>query len=406
MEKVYCAGAGKAEILLPSALFPTGEGFAAVHDPLYVRAFLLEGEMRVLFLVLDLTSLPAEEGVRLKKLATLWTGGRVDQVWVCVSHTFSAPHLCPAPFVRSEAERVANALLGQALEQAMEQAIREAVHTRPVRLMMKKTTCDVNVNRDVELPEGWWLGANASGYSNKTLTVIQAVDEDGRTIGGLVHYAVQSSIMDGSVRQEGGKLVSGDLAGFAVAQAEQALGVPMLFLVGAAGNQAPKEQAVSEKGDLHEEGLRLVENYGSILGKAILEAIEMPGTTIEGRLTGETFSITCQGQMMPDRLQLHPTRSYFYQPADGVETPITLLATDGVVLVGIQPELDCEVADQLQERVGNTCTVLVVTMVNGGAKYMASQDSYDRFTYEARNSMFARGSAEQLRDAVAQKMKQ
>jgi len=41
-----------------------------------------------------------------------------------------------------------------------------------------------------------------------------------------------------------------------------------------------------------------------------------------------------------------------------------------------------------------------MTMVNGAAKYMADAESYDKFTYEARNSGFAKGSAE----IVAEKM--
>ena len=39
---------------------------------------------------------------------------------------------------------------------------------------------------------------------------------------------------------------------------------------------------------------------------------------------------------------------------------------------------------------------MVMTMVNGGAKYMADSSAYERFTYEAMNSPFARGSAELL----------
>jgi hypothetical protein len=39
-------------------------------------------------------------------------------------------------------------------------------------------------------------------------------------------------------------------------------------------------------------------------------------------------------------------------------------------------------------------------MVNGGQKYMADRESYDRMTYEAMNSIFGRGAAEQLRDSL------
>jgi hypothetical protein len=39
-------------------------------------------------------------------------------------------------------------------------------------------------------------------------------------------------------------------------------------------------------------------------------------------------------------------------------------------------------------------------MVNGGAKYMADAASYDRITYAAMNSRYARGSAETVANTV------
>lgn len=399
MEERYHAGAGKAEIHLPDALFPTGEGFTAVHDPLYARAFLLEGNKSLLFIVLDLTSLPTEEAVRIQEQAVRELGRPVDRVWVSVSHTFSAPHLCPPQFIRSEEERASNALLSGALDAAVREAVLSAARTRPVKLLLERQRCDVNVNRDQELPEGWWLGADESGAADKTLTVLRAEDRCGQVVGALAHYAVQSSIMDGSTAAAGGKLVSGDLAGKAVSVAEAALESPVLFLVGAAGNQAPKRQALTPEGDQHEAGFRFVEELGGMLGEAIIAAARRPGIEIAGPVDAVRFTVACEGQVMPDRMKLRPTWAYTYEPDKAVETPVELLSVGEVTLVGIQPELDCEIAMQLQARTEDRA-VLTVTMVNGGAKYMASEESYERFTYEARNSMFARGSAERLRDAV------
>lgn len=43
----------------------------------------------------------------------------------------------------------------------------------------------------------------------------------------------------------------------------------------------------------------------------------------------------------------------------------------------------------------------VVTMVNGAAKYMADAGSYDRITYEAMNSRYAKGAAETVTARLA-----
>lgn len=43
---------------------------------------------------------------------------------------------------------------------------------------------------------------------------------------------------------------------------------------------------------------------------------------------------------------------------------------------------------------------VVMGLVNGAAKYMAAADAYDRFTYEAMNSFYTKGSAEALADRI------
>ena len=42
----------------------------------------------------------------------------------------------------------------------------------------------------------------------------------------------------------------------------------------------------------------------------------------------------------------------------------------------------------------------VLTMVNGAQKYLPSALAYDRITYEAMNSGFARGASEVLEQAI------
>ena len=59
----------------------------------------------------------------------------------------------------------------------------------------------------------------------------------------------------------------------------------------------------------------------------------------------------------------------------------------------MKPELNCVTAQAI---CGGDPHVRVVTLWNGGAKYMADADSYDRITYESQNSPFGRGAAELL----------
>ena len=64
-----------------------------------------------------------------------------------------------------------------------------------------------------------------------------------------------------------------------------------------------------------------------------------------------------------------------------------------IALVGLQAELAASVGAQIKAKSPFAHTI-VVTMVDGGAKYMPDAGSYERFTYAARNSRYARGAAE------------
>ena len=63
----------------------------------------------------------------------------------------------------------------------------------------------------------------------------------------VFHYGLQSSVLDGSALSAGGKAVSPDVAGIACDYVEKNTGddgFVALYLIGAAGDQAPVEKAV------------------------------------------------------------------------------------------------------------------------------------------------------------------
>lgn len=79
-----------------------------------------------------------------------------------------------------------------------------------------------------------------------------------------------------------------------------------------------------------------------------------------------------------------------------------------IAIVGLQAELAASAGAQLKANSPFPHT-MVVTMVDGGAKYMPDAQSYERFTYEARNSRYARGAAELTAsgiDSLLKEMKQ
>ena len=77
--------------------------------------------------------------------------------------------------------------------------------------------------------------------------------------------------------------------------------------------------------------------------------------------------------------------------------PVCVLTLGEAQLVGVLPELNCVTAKAITQ---DHPLARVVTLFDGGAKYMADADSYDRITYEAMNSPFGKGAAERLTEAA------
>lgn len=66
--------------------------------------------------------------------------------------------------------------------------------------------------------------------------------------------------------------------------------------------------------------------------------------------------------------------------------------------MGIQPEVESRFGARLRDSA--TSPFELVTLVNGAQKYLPGASSYDRITYEAMNSGFARGAEELLEETI------
>ena len=221
----------------------------------------------------------------------------------------------------------------------------------------------------------------------------------------LVHLNVQPSVLDGTGAADG-RCVSGDLAGVACAALEAAYpGAAAMFMVGAAGDQAPVKRAVgyvpaADGGyaqiDLHEAGIPIAEELGRQLADEVQDALARGGEVVEGAAEIRVRAFDVPAKKMNRNLrELKPTRSCEWEP-DGLKAQtIELLTVGGLAILGVKPELTAVTAAHILA-VSPYRHTLVATMVNGGAKYMADRSAYDRCMYEAINSPFMPGAAEKL----------
>ena len=163
------AGAGRAHIALPITLFPI-DGFVGQHDPLTARVLLLDdGTTRVAIATVDLTSMSAETIAAAKAILAQAAGVPPDNAIMCASHAFSAPHAMVPPDA-TPAEKDGKANFAAAIDAALRSAAAAAAASLgPARVGAGAGASRVAVNRDVRYPAGWWLGADAAGFSDPTV---------------------------------------------------------------------------------------------------------------------------------------------------------------------------------------------------------------------------------------------
>jgi hypothetical protein len=418
------AGAGRAEIQFGSGVFPI-DGFTATLDPLAARVLVLvAGERQLVLVVVDQTSVPPDLLAALRQEVAQEIRVTADDVLVISSHTFSAPHLFENPgMTPSAVERVRRGR--QFLVAAAVAAAAEARGSiRPARAFGGSGTTFVAVNRDVETSAGWWLGVNGLGPTDPWVGVIRIETLDGSVIAVIANHAVQSSVMNGARGTDGGLLVSDDLAGHAMRLVEnQFPGSVAMFLPGAAGDQAPLLTAVrsvmeldgnAEQRDAGANGQLLAMLLGERLGGEIIRVVARLGEQRKQLTDGTDLldgsralgvirsTVEVPTQEAPTSFRaLRPTRFPRFVSVGTELIPVTGIRLGSTLILGVQPELTVNTGVGLRQASPAPRT-LVATMVDGAAKYMADELAYERGTYEAMNSRFARGSAELVAQSLAE----
>jgi neutral ceramidase len=419
----FRAGAGKSDIQTTSDMWPV-DGFTSQHDPLAVRVLLMDdSRTRAAIVVIDQTSISEGSIAKVKALLTNLTGISAENTIVAASHTFSAPHVFGGPLpgggnggpggpTGSHAPQSPGTVaFARAIDTAVETATSQAKNSmQPAKVGFGLGTSDVSVNRDVPTPLGWWLGGDAAGFSDRSLPVVRIDSIDGKPLAVLINEAVQSSVMDHSENANGTKPITADIAGAATRFVEQQYGggTVAIFLIGAAGDQAPifqgnryvlNRDGSTSRVDIHEAGFTLVDLIGERLGSETLQVSEAIKATASPTIQVWRRTVKVPSQAGSKGLPTEPVLSFSYQPGPEIDVPVVLMRIGDIVLVGLQAELAASVGAQLKANSPFPHTI-VVTMVDGGAKYMPDAKSYERFTYEARNSKYARGAAEQTASGI------
>jgi hypothetical protein len=384
------AGAAKVDITPPadSALPMSGyasrtDGFQEIHDPLFIRAIVIDdGANQAAIVTWDLIFVSEDLWQRVSKVIHDATGIPTEHILIAATHTHGAPNL--SRLAKTPEGSVGRKYLDELPARTADAVKQAAAALKPARIGYGAGRANVNMNRVARMPEGdWWLGPNPDGPSDKTLGVVRFEDLSGQPIAFLLNYAVH-----GTVTGPKNYKLSGDLPGACSRFVEEhfGAGVVAAFSAGASGDQDPIYRVGTDLGH--------VEILGRILGE---EAIRV-AKTIEPRsgmkIGGAQRVVVCPGRRQANgRSRRQKDGNYVFVDADPVNIRIAALKLNNIAITGVSGEVLTRIGTRLKDESPLKAT-LFVTHANGSSGYVPDDASYERISYEIAVTRLKPGCAE------------
>lgn len=387
------AGFGKAELHITQKDLPIRE-FESIIQPLTTRVAILgEKENKCVILSIDMTSLTDRDVKKIKKEANKLLKIPEENIWVTVTHTFSAPHLKHE--IKTEKDQKIYDSFFKKIVESIEKAIAEAKQDyQDVQVGWNEIFCPLNVNRNIETQKGWWLGRNFTEYSNHKVRIIGLQDKSGRT-NLLYNYDIQPSVLDHICDDNGKRVISSDIFGYASMHVEESLKNVSIPLIGAAGDQMPlfKGKATNS----FNKNQALVMSQGQVLTQVLLQGIN--SLRFKDKSLINTFTLKCKLPAQVQKLgtfEIKPTHKYeFEKTTSKVLVDIKGIQIGDCLILGTQPELNSEFAAKISALLRKE-KVMIVTLVDGARKYLPEKKDFDRVTYQAMNTSIGKDADQEM----------
>jgi hypothetical protein len=375
------------------------QGSTAIHDHIFVRAIVLDdGATQVALVAWELIGVPDAVWAEVSKQVSAEMGIRPENLLLAAVHNHGAATLGATPANTAEYTKK--------VEAAAVEAVRRAkARLQPARFGIGTGTAYLNINRrELFGAQGWWLGYNENGPSNKTVTVLRFEDMAGKPIAFLINYAVHVVVMGPENRQ-----ITGDLAGATSRFVEQHYrakdhprsdagprlklrpeeksdddGPVAVWTSGAAGDQNPISMASGDD-------FTLVDAFGKVLGEEVVRVAGGIKTSAEARLGGAQKVVTCPGRQV--EAGPRPRADYKFTDADPVNIRLGLVMIDNIPLAGVSGEVFTLIHQHLQKESPFPHTIMV-THANGSSGYIPNDAGFDQISYEVTTSHLKPGCAE------------
>lgn len=381
------AGAAKVDISPTSDMFPMKDAlqYGSLHDPLYARALVLDnGTTKVALVGIDAIHFPPGASDPLIKSVTEELKIPADHLIISATHD----HNSPAVWDQSGAN--GKMPYSDIVQKGVLDAVRQAnANLQPARVGFGTGKAYINTNRDEKIGEGYHMGYNPEGPSDKTVAVLLVTKPSGDPIAIYANYPVHSVVMFRTHTQDGKVQVSGDLGGWASKYVEDHFpGTVALWTMASAGDQNPLFMANynQDAPDVHDEGpggWAILDEESRRVGEEIVRVVkDVRNTSDKAVLWGAETSVTCPGQKRAEAPQPGVPQGGFRGPAhvkmvdsDPVTIPLHLIMINDIALAGVSGEVFTEIGQHIKQDSPFDRT-FVVTMLTNGVGYIPNDKAY------------------------------
>ncbi|MEO7651059.1 MAG: neutral/alkaline non-lysosomal ceramidase N-terminal domain-containing protein, partial [Bryobacteraceae bacterium] len=378
-------------------------GYAArkstgVHDRIFHRIVAMDDGKTQFFLVSsDICLISPVEYEKVASELQKREGIRPVQFWWSFTHTHSAPEVGPpglaAAFLGDRYKHEIDPAYTAMVEQSLIDGVRKArASLQPARLGAGWGHAMANINRRARDVEGeTFLGLNPDGPADRRIGLLRLDTAGGKPIALIANYAIHGTVLSGANLQ-----ISGDAPGVVSDYVEKAIGAPVLFVNGAAGNMAPIYSVYPDfkSGRLSQ--------FRVLLGDKIIEANRSISTTTP-EVTLSPASLDVETPRKPGMAWPEELASYTRQTSTGatvVRIPVRLLKINHDIAIWSAPlELFCEIAMEVRSRSRFPHT-FYFGYTNGWLAYMPTAAEIRNGGYEPRVSPFTAQGEKDLTDAV------
>ncbi len=253
------AGASSARVSPDPGAFIAGDArnrrFAGEHDPLYARALVLrQGEQALALVVVDNIGLVRPDIQRMRNRAAALAADPAlpaERIIIGSTHTHSGPDVVGLWGEHELSSGRDPEYVAYLTEMVARQVARAAAGLQPVTLRVASGEHELD----------WVQNVSEPGLLDRRVTVLQLVNDEGRTVATLTNFACHPTVMDAVSDQ-----VSSDyVAGFYRVMNERLQG-EHLFMQGAIGGWVQP--------DKRSRSFDLADRYGASVAETALELLE------------------------------------------------------------------------------------------------------------------------------------